>query len=316
MKVTEHFKNSDRTLFSYEIIPPKRGGSIDSVFNLIEQLLPHNPPFIDLTSRSAEVYYEELDDGTLRRYTKRKRPGTIGLSAAIKNKYDIETVPHVLCRGFTKEETEDALIELNFLGINNILAVQGDELRRMTSEKYGKTHNIYASELVKQISDMNSGKYLEELSGASPTDFCIGVAGYPEKHIEAPNMESDLKYLKKKVDSGADYIVTQMCFDNSKYFDFVDQCRNIGIEIPIIPGIKILTRDTHLKTIPKIFHVDIPKVLSDQVESCSSTEKIYQVGVDWAIEQCRELTEAKVPCIHFYIMNTAQEVAEVVSTIK
>jgi len=316
MKVTEYLNKADKTLFSYEIIPPKRGRSIDSIFTLIEQLLPFNPPFIDLTSRSAEICYEELDDGNLRRHTKRKRPGTIGLSAAIKNRYDIETVPHVLCRGFTKEETEDALIELNFLGINNILAIQGDELRRMSSDKTGKMHNFYATDLVKQINDMNSGNYLEELRGANHTDFCIGVAGYPEKHLEAPNIESDLKYLKKKVDAGVDYIVTQMCFDNKKYFDFVDKCRKIGINVPIIPGLKIITRDAHLKVIPRTFHIDIPEELSDKVESCSSKEKIYQVGVDWAIAQCRELVEANVPCIHFYIMNTSQEVAEVVSTIK
>lgn len=316
MKVTEYLKKAKKTLFSYEIIPPKRGRSIDGIFELIEQLLPYDPPFIDLTSRSAEVYYEELDDGTLRRYTKRKRPGTIGLSAAIKNRYDVETVPHVLCRGFTKEETEDALIELNFLGINNILAVQGDELRMMSADKSGKTHNLYASDLVKQIKDMNSGNYLEDLSGASPTDFCIGIGGYPEKHLEAPNFESDLKYLKKKVDAGSDYIVTQMFFDNSKYFNFVERCRAIGITVPIIPGVKIITRDTHLKAIPRTFHVDIPEELSDKIDSCTSKEKIYQVGVDWAIQQCNELIDAKVSCIHFYIMNTSREIGEVISTIK
>jgi methylenetetrahydrofolate reductase (NADPH) len=315
MKVTEHFKKSNKTLFSYEIIPPMRGRSIDSIFDLIEQLLPFKPPFIDLTSRSAEVYYEDLDDGSLRRHTKRKRPGTIGLSAAIKNKYNIETVPHVLSKGFTKEETEDALIELNFLGINNILAVQGDELRRMSSDKTGRTHNFYASDLVKQIVNMNSGKYLEELSGASPTDFCIGVAGYPEKHLEAPNLDTDLKYLKHKVDAGADYIVTQMCFDNKKFFDFVERCRAVGIKVPIIPGIKIITRESHLKTIPRTFHIDIPSELSEQIEG-QSKENIYRSGVDWAIKQCRELIVAETPCIHFYIMNTAQEVAEVVSTIQ
>ncbi len=315
MKVTEYFKKSKNTLFSYEIIPPIRGRSIDSVFELIEQLIPYEPPFIDLTSRSAEVYYEEFEDGSLRRHAKRKRPGTIGLSAAIKNRYNIETVPHILCKGFTKEETEDALIELNFLGINNILAIQGDVFRRLSSDKTGKTHNIFANDLVKQIKNMNSGDYLEELSGASATDFCIGVAGYPEKHLEAPNLESDLKYLKKKVDAGADYIVTQMSFDNNKYFEFIKRCQAIGIKIPIIPGIKIITRESHLKTIPKTFHIDIPKELSEQIEGFSK-EKIYQTGVDWAIKQCRELIEAKVPCIHFYIMNTAQEVAEVVSTIK
>ncbi len=315
MKVTEHFNKSQDTLFSYEIVPPKRGGSIENVYALIEQLLPYNPPFIDLTSRSAEVYYEELDDGTLRRQAKRKRPGTIGLSAAIKNRYNIETVPHILCKGFTKEETEDALIELNFLGIKNILAVQGDELRRMSPDSMGRTHNFFPADLVNQIDSMNSGKYLEELSGASPTNFCIGIAGYPEKHLEAPNMDSDIKYLKQKVDAGADYIVTQMCFDNNKYFQFVENCRKNDITIPIIPGIKIITRESHLKTIPRTFHIDIPKELSDQIDGIKK-EKIYQVGVDWAINQCRELIAAKVPCIHFYIMNTAQEVADVVSTFK
>lgn len=315
MKVTEYFKKSKNTLFSYEIIPPMRGRSIDSVFALIEQLLPYEPPFIDLTSRSAEVYYEEFEDGSLRRHAKRKRPGTIGLSAAIKNRYNIETVPHILCQGFSKEETEDALIELNFLGIKNILAIQGDKLRQMSADKSGKTHNFFASDLVKQIKNMNSGKYLEELSETSPTDFCIGVAGYPEKHLEAPNLDSDLKYLKQKVDAGADYIVTQMSFDNNKYFEFIKRCHTIGITVPIIPGIKIITRESHLKTIPRLFHIDIPKELSEQIEGFSK-ENIYQTGVDWAIKQCRELIEAKVPCIHFYIMNTAQEVAEVVSTIK
>ncbi len=315
MKVTEYFKKSKNTLFSYEIIPPMRGRSIDSIFALIEELLPYEPPFIDLTSRSAEVYYEEFEDGTLRRHAKRKRPGTIGLSAAIKNRYNIETVPHILCQGFSKEETEDALIELNFLGIKNILAIQGDKLRQMSADKSGKTHNFFANDLVKQIENMNSGKYLEELSETSPTDFCIGVAGYPEKHLEAPNLDSDLKYLKQKVDAGADYIVTQMSFDNNKYFEFIKRCHSIGITVPIIPGIKIITRESHLKTIPRLFHIDIPKELSEQIEGFSK-ENIYQAGMDWAIKQCRELIETKVPCIHFYIMNTAQEVAEVVSTIK
>ncbi len=315
MKVIEYFKKSKTTLFSYEIIPPMRGRSMDSIFALIEELLPYEPPFIDLTSRSAEVYYEEFEDGTLRRHAKRKRPGTIGLSAAIKNRYNIETVPHILCQGFSKEETEDALIELNFLGIKNILAIQGDKLRQMSADKSGKTHNFFANDLVKQIENMNSGKYLEELSETSPTDFCIGVAGYPEKHLEAPNLDSDLKYLKQKVDAGADYIVTQMSFDNNKYFEFIKRCHSIGITVPIIPGIKIITRESHLKTIPRLFHIDIPKELSEQIEGFSK-ENIYQAGVDWAIKQCRELIETKVPCIHFYIMNTAQEVAEVVSTIK
>jgi len=313
MKVTEYFKQSKKTLFSYEIIPPIRGRSIDGIFKLIEQLLPFDPPFIDLTSRSAEIYYEDLGNGALRRHTKRKRPGTIGLSAAIKNRYNIETVPHILCKGFTKEETEDALIELNFLNINNVLAIQGDELRQLSKEDTGKTHNFYASDLVSQIMDMNNGRYLEQLNDASPTDFCIGVAGYPEKHIEAPNIDSDIKFLKQKVAAGADYIVTQMFFDNKKYFDFVQHCRSAGINIPIIPGIKIITRESHLKTIPRTFNIDIPPKLSDKIVR-QNKDKIYQIGVDWAVQQCQELVDAQVPCIHFYIMNTAREVAEVVST--
>ncbi|MFC1581820.1 methylenetetrahydrofolate reductase [Candidatus Neomarinimicrobiota bacterium] len=315
MKVIEYIEKSSKTLFSYEIIPPKRGGKIEDVFSILEQLIKFEPPFIDLTSRSAEIYYEDIAQEMVKRHVKRKRPGTIGLSAAIKNRYNIETVPHLLCTGFSREETEDALIELNYLGINNVLAVRGDELRKNHIEKSGKTHNQFAADLVRQITDMNLGKYLEDLEDASATDFCIGVGGYPEKHFESPNLETDLKFLKKKVDAGADYLVTQMVFNNATYFNFVDNCRLIGINIPIIPGIKIISRKSHLRTIPKSFLVDIPKELSDQISEATD-EDTQQIGIDWATQQCHELVKAGVPCIHFYIMNSAAEVADVVSKLR
>ena len=311
MKVIEYLEKANKTLFSYEILPLKRGGRINDIFSLVDELAPFDPPFIDLTSRSAEVYYDEYNDGSLKRHIRRKRPGTIGLSAAIKNRYNIETVPHILCNGFTKEETEDALIELNYLGIDNILAVRGDELRKIPKSDT-RPRNTYASDLVEQIQTMNQGIYLEELQDAHSTKFCVGVAGYPEKHFESPNLNTDIEYLKAKVDKGADYIVTQMFYDNTAYFSFVDQCRAAGITIPIIPGLKILTREFHLRTIPSNFFVDIPVALAEKVKGLHK-EEIIKVGKDWALQQCQELVNANVPCIHFYIMSSATEVTEVVS---
>ncbi|NOZ73799.1 MAG: methylenetetrahydrofolate reductase [NAD(P)H] [FCB group bacterium] len=315
MKVIEFLEKANSTLFSYEIIPPQRGGDIDRIFQLVDELVPFDPPFIDLTSRSAEVYYEDLPDGSVRRLVKRKRPGTIGLSAALKNRYSVETVPHILCSGFTQQETEDALIELAYLGINNILAVRGDELRKQVADRPGKSFNNYAVDLVRQINNMNNGTYLEDLVDAHPTNFCIGVGGYPEKHFEAPNLETDLQYLKAKVDAGAEYIVTQMCFDNQAYFKFVEDCRNIGIQVPIIPGIKIITRKSHLTSIPRNFYVDIPNALTDKITGLDK-KSVYETGIDWALTQVQELVKAKVPCVHFYIMSSAKEVARVVSQFK
>jgi len=315
MKVIDFLEKANSTLFSYEIIPPYRGGSIDKVFNLVEQLLPFEPPFIDLTSRSAEVYYEEDDEGEMVKHIRRKRPGTIGISAAIKNKFNIETVPHILCRGFTQQETEDALIELNYLGIDNVLIVRGDELRNDPPSSPGRTRNKYASDLVNQVKNMNSGVYLEALIESFPTNFCIGVGGYPEKHFEAVDMNSDLKLLKAKVDAGADYIVTQMFYDNKLYFKFVNDCRMAGINIPIIPGIKILSTEAHLKALPKYFYIDIPDALSSQVIG-NSKQEIHKIGLEWTMNQVQELIEAKVPCVHFYIMSSAKSVTEVVSKFK
>ena len=315
MKVIEFLEKANSTLFSYEIIPPTRGGSIDKIFNLVEELMPFEPPFIDLTSRSAEVYYEDADNGKTIRHIRRKRPGTIGISAAIKNKFNLETVPHILCRGFTQQETEDALIELNYLGINNVLVVRGDELRKDPPNSPGRTRNKFASDLVKQVKSMNSGIYLEDLIGSVPSKFCIGVGGYPEKHFEAPNIKTDLKLLKAKVDAGADYIVTQMFYDNNAYFKFVDDCRSVGIDIPIIPGIKILSTEAHLTTLPKYFYIDIPERLSSNVIGRSKQE-IRKAGIEWTLNQVQELINAKVPCIHFYIMSSAKSVIEVVSKFK
>ena len=315
MKVVDFLEKANKTLFSYEIIPPNRGGSIDKIFNLVEELMPFDPPFIDLTSRSAEVYYEDAGNGNVIRFIRRKRPGTIGISAAIKNKFNVETVPHILCRGFTREETEDALIELNYLGIKNVLAVRGDELRKDAPNAPGKTRHQFASDLVGQIKGMNEGHYVEELLDAAPTAFCIGVGAYAEKHFESPNMSTDIKYLKAKVDAGADYIVTQMFYNNDAFFKFRDDCHAAGIDVPIIPGLKILSKEAHLRVIPKNFYVDIPETLSNQVVG-QSKEDIQRSGINWALNQVQELVEAKVPCIHFYIMSSAKSVAKVVSQFK
>ncbi len=311
MKVTDFFKKADKPLFSYEIMPPLRGGSADKIFRMVETLMPYAPPFIDLTSRSAEIEYLDTADGKIERHVRRKRPGTIGLSAAIKNRFNIETVPHILCKGFTKEETEDALIELNYLGIHNVLAVRGDDLRKNISLN-GRSSNEYASDLVTQIKTMNKGQYLDDLIDASATHFCIGVGGYPEKHFEANNLESDLKYLKQKVDNGADYIVTQMFFNNSVYFEFVDKARELGIDIPIIPGLKLLTQRKHLKIIPEIFYVDIPSELAGKIKNATSEKEVKRIGIDWAIQQTKELYDANVPCIHYYIMQSSKYVVNVV----
>ena len=314
MKVIEFFEKANKTLFSYEIIPPFRGGSIDRIFDLVDQLIPFEPPFIDLTSRSAEVYLLDKNNIATKRI-RRKRPGTIGISAAIKNKYNIETVPHILCNGFSREETEDALIELKYLGIDNVLAVRGDDLRKDLSPDNQKSKNNYASNLVDQINRMNNGEYIEDLIESSPSNFCIGVGGYPEKHFEAVDMSTDIKHLKEKINLGADYIVTQMFYDNNVFFRFVDDCRSEGIDVPIIPGIKILSLESHLKTIPENFYINIPKDLSKGVVG-QPKEVIRKTGLDWALNQVQELVEAKVPCVHFYIMQSAKSVAKVVSEFK
>lgn len=315
MTVVEHLEQAEEPLISYEIIPPKRGGSIEDVMEVVEDLMRFDPPFIDVTSHAAEAYYEELPDGTIKRHVKRKRPGTIGLCAAIEARFGVDTVPHLLCQGFTREETEDALIELNYLGIDNVLAIRGDDKGYSKPIDPNRSRNEYALDLVEQIAAMNRGEYLEDLLDATPTDFCIGVAGYPEKHFEAPNLTWDILHCKKKVEAGADYVTTQMFFDNEAYFEFVERCREVGIEVPIIPGLKILTSKRHLQTLPSYFHVKIPEELSRQVQEADPDE-VAQVGIDWAIRQCEELFEFGVPSIHFYVMQNARVASQVVENLK
>ena len=315
MKITELLDNRKETLISYEIIPPQRGGSVRQIFEIMDELQPFEPPFIDVTSHSAQVYYEEMADGTWQRRVKRKRPGTLGLCAAIKGKYGVETVPHILCEGFTREETEDALIELNYLGIQNVMALRGDEAEYVKPIPSTRSRNRYAVDLVEQISAMNQGRYLEELIDAAATDFCVGVAGYPEKHFQAPNMTWDVLNLKKKVDAGAQYVTTQMFFDNDQYFTFLDRCKEVGIDVPIVPGLKILTSKRQLQSLPMRFYVNIPEALAAEAEAADPAH-VSDVGVEWALRQAEELMDRGVPCLHFYIMATAKHVSRVVSRLR
>lgn len=315
MKVTEHLEKTKNTLASFEIIPPLRGGDINQLFKVVDELIKFNPPFIDVTSHAAEVDFEETPDGIKKR-VKRKRPGTIGISVAIKNKYNIDTVPHLLCNGFTREETEDALIELNYLGIENVLALRGDETKYKKPIPEFKSSNKYTSELVRQISDMNKGIYLDNgLLDTAATDFCIGVGGYPEKHYESPNKKIDIEHLKLKVDMGAQYIVTQMFFDNEVFFDFVKRCRNAGIKVPIIPGLKIITNKNHLTSLPRDFSIDIPEELSEDILS-SDNKNTIEIGVNWAYNQCEELINSGVPAIHFYILQNVSPINKLMKKLK
>jgi len=317
MKVIEHLNRATDPLISFEIIPPLRGGDVGALLALIDDLVTFRPPFIDITSHAAEVIYEETAQGFQRR-VKRKRPGTLGVCALIQNKWDVDAVPHILCQGFTREETEDFLIELRYLGIDNVLAVRGDDSGYKKQLQFGRSANTYASDLVHQIADMNRGKYLEDdLLDADASDFCIGVGGYPEKHFEAPNLATDIRRVKEKVEAGADYIVTQMFFDNERYFRYVDACRAAGIEVPIIPGIKILSSARQLTTIPRVFYVDIPEALSREVEAVAAknAERVEDVGVEWALQQARELLDRGVPSIHFYVMQSARAIGKLMAKL-
>lgn len=313
MYVIEHLEKAQKPLFSYEIIPPARGKSAKDILNIVEELLPFDPPFIDVTSHSAEAVYDEMEDGTIRRRIRKKRPGTISICGIIQNRYNIDTVPHLLCTGFSKEETEDAMIELNFLGIHNVLAIRGDETNYAGIPTNGTELNRHACDLVEQLSDLKEGKYLEDISNSSPINFCIGVGGYPEKHLEAPNVKTDIEHLKRKVDAGADYIVTQMFFDNKDYFKFVETCRDAGITVPIIPGLKIFNSRRHLTSLPKHFHISLPEQLVDEIQE--SPKHVKEIGVNWGIKQCEELLNAQVPCIHFYVMNDTRAVSNVIKAL-
>jgi methylenetetrahydrofolate reductase (NADPH) len=314
MRVIEHLDRATETLFSFEIIPPKRGDNVRDVIDLVEQVAPLQPPFIDVTSHAAEASYEELPDGTIRRRVRKKRPGTISICGIIQNRWGIDTVPHLLCAGFTREETEDAIIELNYLGITNVLAVRGDVPNFTARVDPHRTRNRTAADLVAQLADLRRGRYLDEQQGSAPIDMCVGVGGYPEKHFEAPNLKTDIQRLKEKVEAGADYIVTQLFYDNAAFFEFEARCRQAGITVPIIPGLKLLDGPRQLATIPRHFHVNIPELLADEV--LASPRHAGEIGQRWALHQARALIAHGVPCLHFYVMNDARPVVQLIAELR
>ncbi len=317
MKVTDFFTQSKgRTLMSYEILPPLKGGSMSDIFRLLDALMEFKPPFIDVTYHREEYVYTKHESGYYEKTAIRKRPGTVGICAAIMHKYGVEAVPHLICGGFTREDTENALIDLNFLDIKNVLALRGDAMT--FEEKFNPTvgGHSYALDLVREIADMNAGKYLDpNIEKGSKTDFCIGIAGYPEKHFEAPNMDYDLHYTTEKIKAGAEYIVTQMYFDNAKFFDYVSRCRAAGITVPIVPGIKPLTKRYQLAAIPRKFFVNMPDDLVKEANKATTDAAKVVIGTEWAIAQCKELIKEGVPCIHFYTMGDVKTTSRILKGI-
>jgi methylenetetrahydrofolate reductase (NADPH) len=317
MKVTDYLKNAgNNTLISFEVLPPLKGSGMQDIFNLLDPLMEFKPPFIDVTYHREEYIYKKQDSGYYEKTAIRKRPGTVGICAAIMHRYDVDAVPHLICGGFNREDTENALIDLNFLEINNVLALRGDALQfdsKFVPEPGG---NAYALDLVKQIDEMNHGRYLDEnIENGQKTNFCIGIAGYPEKHFEAPNMESDLAFIKEKVKAGAEYIVTQMFFDNKKYFEYVESCRNAGIHIPIVPGLKPLTKLYQLSSIPRHFYINLPEDLVSAFLSAKTMEAKRQVGIEWCVAQSQELKAAGVPCLHYYTMGDVDTIKKIAESV-
>ena len=316
MKITQHIAEAKSTLFSFELLPPLKGENIQRIHQTVERLMEFNPAFVDVTYHREEYVYHEVQSGLLQKRTVRKRPGTVGICAAISHKYNIDTVPHIICGGFTKEETENALIDLDFVGVDNVLVLRGDPIRSEGRFKAEADGHSYAIDLLNQVADMNRGKYLDpDLKNSNATQFCIGVAGYPEKHFEAPNLASDLRWLKRKVEDGAEYVITQMFFDNAAYFDFVAKCREQGIDIPILPGLKPLTTKGQLNSLPQNFHVNLPDELVDLIERAKSKEAITEIGLEWCIRQAKELKNAGVPGLHFYTMGKADPTAQIAKAV-
>jgi methylenetetrahydrofolate reductase (NADPH) len=317
MKVTDHIKNANgKTLFSFEVIPPKKGKNIQDLYNNIDPLMEFKPPFIDVTTSREEYVYIDRGNGLLDKRITRMRPGTVGICASIMHKYNVDAIPHLLCGGFTKEETEYVLVDCHYLGLDNVMALRGDSMKEEAYFKPCEGGHAYASELVAQIAKLNRGKYLhDDVVVESNSDFCIGVAGYPEKHMEAPSLITDLKRLKDKVDAGADYVVTQMFFDNSKYFEFVKKAREIGIDVPIIPGIKPIAVKRHLQLLPQVFKIDLPQDLIDAVEACKDNKAVRQVGIEFAIQQSKELLDFGVPVLHYYSMGKSDNIKAVAEAL-
>lgn len=316
MKITEHIAKAADTLVSFEVLPPLKGKSINSIYDHLDPLMEFKPSWINVTYHRSESMFKKKTDGTFEKVEVRKRPGTVGICAAIMNHYRVDAVPHIICGGFNMRETEDALIDLNFLGIDNVLALRGDAPKNEAAFDAEPGGHNYAIDLLKQITNLNSGIYLDEdILNGGKTDFCIGVAGYPEKHFEAPNPEIDLRYLKEKVDAGAHYIMTQMFFDNQKFFAFVDSCRKAGINVPIIPGLKPLTSKKQLSVLPRIFHVDIPSALSNDIMKSKTDAECEQVGTEWLIQQSKELRKFGVPVLHYYTLGKPKVIRNVVEKV-
>ncbi len=317
MKVIDHEKNAKgRTQFTFEILPPLKGQDIQSIFDAIDPLMEFKPPFIDVTYHREEYNYVERENGLLEKRVIRKRPGTVGICAAIQNRYQVDAIPHILCGGFSQEDTENFLIDLDFLGIDNVVALRGDAVKSETYFKPNTGGHAYAKDLVEQIKNLNQGQYLDgEILNSTPTDFCVGVAGYPEKHAEAPSLDSDIHFLKEKIKAGSDYIITQMFFDNQKFFEFEIKCREAGINVPIIPGLKPLATLKQLNMIPHRFHVDLPQDLIDAVIKAKDNSAISQIGVEWCIQQSKELKEHGVPFLHYYSMGKSKNVKKIATAI-
>jgi len=317
MKVTEHIKQANgKTLFSFEIVPPQKGQNIQDLYNNVDPLMQFNPPFIDVTTSREEYVYIKKENGLLEQKMTRMRPGTVGICAALKYKYNVDAIPHVLCGGFTKEETEYVLVDCHYLGLDNIMALRGDAMKHEPYFVPTKDGNVYASDLVAQIKELNEGKYLHNIIETNNRpDFCIGVAGYPEKHLEAPSMETDLRRLKEKVDAGADYVVTQMFFDNEKYFSFVEKARNLGITVPIIPGIKPIAVKRHQQILPQVFRLDLPEELIAAIEGCKDNIQVRQIGIEWAIKQSKELIAKGAPVVHFYSMGKSDNIMAIAKEV-
>ncbi|MBL0066967.1 MAG: methylenetetrahydrofolate reductase [NAD(P)H] [Chitinophagaceae bacterium] len=316
MKVTDHIAQAKETLISFEVLPPLKGKGIEALYKHLDPLMEFKPSFINVTYHRSEHVFKKRADGTFEKVVIRKRPGTESICAAIMNKYNVDTVPHLICGGFSINDTEDALINLRYLGIDNVLVLRGDAAKNETTFEPEPGGHKYASDLLKQVANLNAGIYLEdELKGTHKTEFCIGVAGYPEKHFEAPNMDADLQYLKAKVDAGADYIITQMFFDNAKFYAFVDACRAIGITVPIIPGLKPIYSKKQLTILPKTFHIDLPADLANEVLRCKTDEEVERIGQKWLLEQSKDLKKRGVPVLHYYTLGKPHVIANVVKEL-
>jgi len=316
MHVTEHLAKAKDTLVSFEVLPPLKGKTITSLYEHLDPLMEFNPSWINVTYHRSETMFKKQADGTFEKVDVRKRPGTVGICAAIMNHYNIDAVPHIICGGFTKRETEDALIDLQFLGIDNALILRGDAAKNESSFEPEINGNKYAIDLLKQVGQLNQGIYLDkDILNGGKTNFCMGVAGYPEKHFEAPNFEIDLQKTKDKVDAGAEYIMTQMFFDNSKFLTYIKACRDAGITVPIIPGLKPITNKKQLTILPRIFHVDIPTDLSNAINKCKTDADCEKVGTEWLIQQSKELKAAGVPVLHYYTLGKPKVIKDVVKAV-